>query len=284
MTCPDLLVLSQLLDDEIEPGEAANLGAHVDACIECGPRFERLERVQQSAGETLARERLRGLRATPPVPTPECLSIEQRIGWFVPGIEGDDRATSNAHLESCDHCLGEVLSAARMIARLNEGPTLTVPPALVSRVASLWPEESAAPERSPLTELVVRLGRAGASLVERRIVAPLREVIEIGAAAPVLRNELGSQALRFRIRAPGADIDAAVVPTGESVAVTLVLRAEGGGEPLANQRVFVRRHGRSIFSARTDENGELRTTGLEPGAYEVSCPGIQTEFRLDLRH
>jgi hypothetical protein len=282
MTCPDLLVLSQLLDDEIDAAEAATLGAHVAACTDCGPRFERLERVQRHASAALAGERAQGWRAEPPVATPECLSIEQRIAWFVPGTLDDDRDAADRHLEGCDHCLGEVLAAARMIARLNAGPTLAVPPPLLARVASLWPADATPAVPAGLTEIVVRLGRAGAALVERRIVAPLRDVIEIGAPAPALRTEARGQALRFRIRAPGADIDAAVVPTGESVAVTLVLRAEGG-EPLANQRVFVRRHGRSIFSARTDENGELRTTGLEPGAYEVSCPGIQTEFRLDLR-
>jgi hypothetical protein len=54
-------------------------------------------------------------------------------------------------------------------------------------------------------------------------------------------------------------------------------------DALGGQRVFLRRHGRSIYSARTDAMGALTMPGMKPGVYEVSCPGIGTSFRLDLR-
>jgi hypothetical protein len=66
------------------------------------------------------------------------------------------------------------------------------------------------------------------------------------------------------------------------VGLTLTLTSEAG-EALAGQRVFVRRQGRSIISARTDDAGELQVQRIETGVYEVSCPGIGTSFRLDLR-
>jgi hypothetical protein len=53
--------------------------------------------------------------------------------------------------------------------------------------------------------------------------------------------------------------------------------------PLPGQRVSLRQHTRAIFSARTDAAGEVRPPRLEPGVYEVTCPGIRTAFRLDLR-
>jgi hypothetical protein len=47
--------------------------------------------------------------------------------------------------------------------------------------------------------------------------------------------------------------------------------------------VSLRRHGRTIYSARTDAAGALEMPRIDPGVYEVSCPGIGTSFRLDLR-
>jgi hypothetical protein len=72
------------------------------------------------------------------------------------------------------------------------------------------------------------------------------------------------------------------VPAGDAVGLVLALE-EASGQRLADQRIFLRHHGRSIFSARTDAEGILRTPRLERGVYEVSCPGIGTSFRLDLR-
>ena len=60
-----------------------------------------------------------------------------------------------------------------------------------------------------------------------------------------------------------------------------VSRAEG--VPLPAQRVSLQRHGRAVFSARTDDDGQIALPALERGVYEVSCPGVSAAFRLDLR-
>jgi len=98
--------------------------------------------------------------------------------------------------------------------------------------------------------------------------------------------------LTIGIGLPAAPVDEplwrsflALVTAGTAVCgIGLVLALEeASGERLADQRIFLRQRGRPIFSARTDAEGVLRTPGLERGVYEVSCPGISTSFRLDLR-
>ncbi len=129
----------------------------------------------------------------------------------------------------------------------------------------------------------MRLAREGASIVERHLVAPLRELVEVPLPAPATRaGAAASRALRFRLRAPAATIDATVIPSGDGVGLVLVIEGDAG-DLLPDQRVFLRRRGRSVYSARTDPEGTVRTPVLERAVYEVACPGIGTSFRLDLR-
>src|SRR5262249_61731256 len=44
VTCPELMLLSQLLDGELAPAEAASLRSHIDTCAACHERLVRLER------------------------------------------------------------------------------------------------------------------------------------------------------------------------------------------------------------------------------------------------
>lgn len=278
MTCPDLLVLSQLLDAELQPDEARSVASHTAGCAGCRDRLDRMGGAQGLASATATHEAVRAALAPVSGETRGCLSPHQLSVWLDPKGPRAERAAIEAHLEGCDACLREALAALRVLARLDAGETQPVPAALQARVASLWPEAV----RSGLSELIIRVGRAGAALVERRIVAPILDVVELATPAPALRSGAAPNPLQFQISAPAADIRATVLPVDDTIAVTLLLAGKDG-TGLSDQRVSVRRHGRSIFSARTDGRGELRMPGLERGVYEVSCPGIRTEFRLDLR-
>ena len=196
-------------------------------------------------------------------------------------VEGRERAPLERHLGSCDPCLADVLTARRLLARLDATPPLPVPDALRERVASRWTKPVAEP--SALTRLVIRVGRAGAELLESHLVAPLRELVEAATPLPAMRSgSTATETRTFTLHGPDATIVASIA--GERDGVGLTLRLEGeDGEPLADQRVFLRRHGRSLYSARTGLDGMLRMPGIEHGVYEVDCPGIATAFQLDLR-
>jgi hypothetical protein len=276
-TCPELLVLSQLVDGELARDAAGQARAHVDGCPACAARIERLGRALAAVG-AVDPDPNRALEA--PRSAAGCLSPSELATWLDRSATEGERGSPARHLEACDVCLREAVAASRVLARLDRGSTLEVPAPLKARVASRWPAPVAEPA---LSEIVVRVTRAGARLLEQHLIAPLRDLVELPTpAAPALRGRETSAPLSFQLLASEARIRAKVLPAGDGVGLELILEREGG-EVLPDQRVFLRRHGRSIYSARTDERGELRMPDLERGVYEVSCPGIGTAFRLDLR-
>lgn len=207
----------------------------------------------------------------------DCLTPEQISGWAARALAPRALTAVETHLRACERCLAEALDAVRTVAILDARPGLAVPAALRERVASRWPVA----EEPSLTSLVLRLGRAGLELVERHVVGPLLDLEPLAVPAPAYRAGDAPEPLAFRIRAPEAEIRATVVPAGEAVSLTLTLLR--GEAPIAGERVSLRQHGRAVYSARTDAAGEVRPPRLAPGVYEVTCPGIQTAFRLDLR-
>jgi len=272
---PHLLVLSQLSDGELPAAEAGFIAAHVGACPSCDARLARLGRVLAATSRT-------AYAAATDAPVPRsaaCPAPDLLAGWRDPALPTPDRVALAGHLESCDACLGEALGASRLLARLDATPPLAVPDDLKTRVASLWP---AAEAESALSRLVVRVTRAGAELVESHLLSPLRELVAVPVAAPTMRNAAAGAALSFELHAAEATITTTITPAGDGVGLSLRI-VDDDGEPLAEQRVYLRRHGRSLYSARTDADGRLRMPGVERGVYEVACPGIGTSFRLDLR-
>jgi hypothetical protein len=113
-------------------------------------------------------------------------------------------------------------------------------------------------------------------------VAPFVEVQEILTPMPAYRSGEEPSALNLRLKSGQIEIRATVVKEGEGVMVRMTLLG-AGQEVIAGQRIFVRQQGRSIFSARTDREGVVRTPYLEPGIYEVACPGLEATFELELR-
>jgi hypothetical protein len=276
LSCPDLLLLSQLADGALKDDEARSLAAHAAACEPCNRWLERTRHMREALSEAAAPGRwLHGA-----LRTDACPSTSAVAGLHDPEVPSAEREAVANHLEACDACLAEALGATRLMARLDATPPLPVPAALRARVAQSWPAPAATKTR--LSELVVRVTQAGAKLIESHLLAPLRELVEMPMPVPAMRRAATAEALCFRLTAPAATITATVVPAGEAVALTLLIEDYTGG-PLAGQRVFLRHHGRSIYSARTDATGSIGLPNLERGVYEVSCPGIGTSFRLDLR-
>lgn len=272
MSCPDLLILSQLLDGELaDPGPASS---HVGACPACADRLGRLRGAERalrraSGGEAIAT----------PYRTDACLAPGEIVTWLDPTTTADDRRAASRHLDACDHCLGEALAAARMASRMSRGPSLPVPTVLAARVAGAWTAATPAPA---LSEVVVALTRRGVRLIEHHLVAPMRDLVEVAQLAPAMRASADVAILQFDLRAEGNRIRTTVIPAGEAVDVTIAL-ADAAGDPLPSRRISLVRRGRAVFSARTDAAGQLALPSLERGVYEVSCPEIAAMFRLDLR-
>ena len=278
MRCPDLVVLSQLVDGELPASDAAAIRPHVDGCDSCRALLRRLERATAAARTLLSDEPRTGGAVGA-----ECVAADRLAGWTSRALAADDMQAVERHLAQCDGCLADALAMARVTARLDAGPTLAVPATLRERVASRW---APAPVEESLTSLVVRIARAGVALVERHVVAPILDVEALPLAGATVRAGENPDGIAFRIRAPEAEVRGTIVTTDGAVGLTLTLLGTVGDAadgPLGGQRVFLRRHGRTIYSARTDGAGALAMPRVEPGVYEVSCPGIGTSFRLDLR-
>ena len=276
MTCPDPMVLSQMLDGELSSIEAASIQPHLGACAACQGRLRELRRVTDAGRRAMAAAR------TGPGETPGrgCPAPERLAGWAAGQLLPDELRSVELHLAGCGSCLGQALDAVRLMRKLDAEPALEVPATLRARVASRW---SAPPSgEESLTAVVIRIARAGLTLVERHLAAPVLGVEEMAAAPSTVRADERTDTVSFRILAPEAKIHATVVTEGDAVGLSLTLLGNGD-DALGGQRVFLRRHGRSIYSARTDAAGALEMPRLEPGVYEVACPGIGTSFRLDLR-
>ena len=274
MSCPELIVLSQLVDGELDPYDAAALKSHVAGCGACRGALDRMRRATDAA-----RARLHAEPRSDGAAGSGCADHERLAGWASRALAADDMRAVEGHLAQCDGCLADALAMARVTARLDTGPTLAVPATLRERVASRW---APAPVDESLTALVVRVARAGVALIERHVVAPVLDVDAMPLAAGAVRSTATADGIGFRIRAPEAEIRGTIITTDGTVGLTLTL-VDGAAAALGGQRVFLRQRGRTIYSARTDAAGALEMPRIEPGVYEVSCPGIATSFRLDLR-
>jgi hypothetical protein len=275
VTCPDPILLSQLLDGELSSMEAASIQPHLDTCPTCQARLKELRRVTAAGRLAMA------VAASGPAETSDrdCVAPDRLAGWAAGQLPADELRSVDLHLARCGFCLDQALGALRLMGTLDAGPALEVPGALRARVASRW---SAPPSEESLTAVMIRIARTGLTLVERHLVAPVLGIEEIAASPAAVRAEERTDAISFRILAPEAKIHATVVTEGDAVGLSLTLLGSDD-DALGGQRVFLRRHGRSIYSARTDAAGALEMPRLEPGVYEVACPGIGTSFRLDLR-
>jgi anti-sigma factor RsiW len=270
------MLLSQMLDGELSSIEAASIQPHLDACTACQDRLRELRRVTNAGRLAMATAGSGPGEA----PRRDCLAPDRLAGWVAGQLPPDDVRSVELHLAGCGFCLDQALDAVRLMQKLDAGPALDVPATLRARVASRW---SAPPsDEQSLTAVVIRIARAGLTLVERHLAAPVLAVEELTAAPSTVRADERTEAVSFRILAPEAKIHATVVTEGDAVGLSLTLLGSGD-DALGGQRVFLRRHGRSIYSARTDAAGALEMPRLEPGVYEVACPGIGTSFRLDLR-
>jgi len=277
--CPDFSLLSQFLDHELEEEEDKKIRQHVEACPECRAQVGGIERAEGTVRAELAKSPARlSLRKS----SQECLSLEIVSAYVQRVLSAEEGVRVERHLQACNACLSEVMEAVRISSSLASAKREPVPTTLKARVASLWESPPVKEKAVSLSRLVIQISKKGLRLLEQHLALPLLDVQEILVPMPAYRSEEGPSALNLRINTGQTAIGVTAVQEGEEVVIKMTfLGAEQEG--LAGQRVFLRQHGRSIFSARTDGEGVLQVPRLEPGIYEVACPGIDTTFELELR-
>lgn len=214
--------------------------------------------------------------------TSECLSPALVTDYILNALSGEVAAKVENHLHSCDRCLTEVQEASQMVTALTSGKKAPVPAALKARVAAAWAPSLATRAAVSLSRFVIHVSRQGLELIEHHLVAPFLDVRQTLAPMPAYRADQAPQVLDLKLHAGEAEIRATAFQEGDGISLqmTLVNRDRAA---LTGQRVFLRQDGRSIFSARTDSEGGLRTPHLQPGVYEVTCAGIEATFQLELR-
>ena len=271
MTHLDVMTLSQLLDGELEHAGPAE--AHLASCPACGTR---LARVRDADAAVRAAGNAAGPRAAAAAPP-----VRRRVGWSA----GSMRPRRPPSVRRWAGIWTRATSASATSWRRRGscgGSTRRRCRRCLTRCWRASPR-SGRPRAGPVpTTVVVELARRSVRLVERHLVAPIADLVEVAAPAVAVRAGAELATLQFELRADGACIRTTVVSAGDAVDVTIMV-AGASGEPLPAHRVSLRRHGRALFSARTDADGRIVLPALERGVYEVSCPGVATAFRLDLR-
>jgi hypothetical protein len=221
-------------------------------------------------------------------PTPEqtssaaCLSPEIVTGYVARLLSREESLQAEQHLQTCDWCLQEVAEATRMAVALTTPKRLPVPEALKQKVVALWGPSQVEKATAALSRLVVQVAKKGMALIEQHLVPPFINVEEVLAPAAAYRTAEGPSTLDLNIKTEQTEIRVTSVQEGEGMSLRMTF-LDPAQEVLSGQRVFLRQQGRPIFSAKTDQKGVLRTPHLEPGIYEIDCPGTQAVFALEVR-
>ena len=212
-------------------------------------------------------------------------------------LPAEEQQQVEGHLHHCNTCLAETQQAFRYTTLLATPERRLVPDSLKKQVAAMW-QISHAPQTAEASfpqavscsasgliscsRLVIQIVQTGLQLIAKELVAPLRDVQSSLTPLPAYRTDQTAAPLSLHIDTGHTAIKAVVSKEGEGVALRLTL-LNPEQEGLSMQRIFLRQQGRSLFSAKTDREGTLRMPHLDPGTYEVACPGIPAAFQLELR-
>ncbi|HXG19759.1 MAG TPA: zf-HC2 domain-containing protein [Methylomirabilota bacterium] len=278
--CPDQLLLSQFLDQELEEKENYRITRHLTHCPDCQAQIERLRHTDR-----LIRSQLPESPLPLPSLSPACPPLDGVVAYMQGSLPAPEAQQIEQHIQHCETCFTEAKEAARIAVFLKSPQTPPVPISVKTKVFTPWETSVSLPR------LVLQMTAQGLRLIESYLIPPLLDVQEVFTPLATFRGGRTSSsafsgerssALTLRLQAGEVEMDVLAIPEHDGVAVRLTL-FDAEHTALANRRIFIRQQGRAIFSAQTDEQGGLHVPRLDPGAYEVSCHEIHTAFQLELR-
>ena len=276
--CPDIILLSRVLDHEASPPEEHATAQHLATCVKCSTLMARLQRATERGLTALAQSPSPSSIA---VRTSSCLSPETIVAYVEHVLPAGDKDIAERHLQTCNACFNEVQTALRATSFLAAPGKTTVPTTLKAQAATLWQQAKVGEQRPSLSRVVIQFAEKSLRLLEQNLVAPFFDIQEMLVPASAYRSEEVSTRLDLKLAAGQHTITLTVVPDGKGIALTLTLLGPQQ-ESLAGQRMFLNQQGKSILSKKTDRQGVLRVPHLDPGIYEIACPGIEASFEVEL--
>lgn len=278
--CPEISVLSSFLDKELSEPESETFKSHLRNCPACSRRLKGLE----SGDGILVRElRKKLMTSSEKVPKGDCVTPETMASYLHDLLSVEEKSRIEGHLDRCDTCLNELTVLARTEKQLSQSRVEPLPNFLKERVEALWKEDEKTKEQ--ILRVAVRLVKDGLE---------------------VLRDSLFPQAVSFQeVFAPAGAYRAAPkdsLPTGvsikrnlQSMQLSLMVQREKEdraslritlenekSNPLEGKRVLLRREQVLLQSERTDAEGVVVISNLEPGAYQLGIVILEKEYHVDL--
>lgn len=264
--CPEISVLSSLLDDELVGEENETVKFHVRNCPACAQRLEYMAAGHQVLVKSLGKSMTLGNHSK----KKDCISAETMAAYFHDLLSVEEKTRVESHLDLCDACLSELTSLAKTEMQMRQSDMEPLPDSLRRRVETLWNEEESKKEQVP--HLVTRLVREGIGLV--RDLLPRPSLSFGGALAAVMAGLLlfiwwGSEEVNKESpRSPAPSSQVASVPRStqpESKQSTEALSTPTttSGPPVAS-RSEAEREKVSIPAGRQDPLTESKS-GPHPG-------------------
>lgn len=164
--CPEISVLSSLLDDELVGEENETVKFHVKNCPACVERLEYMAAGHQVLVKSLGKSMTLGNHSK----KKDCISAETITAYFHDLLPVEEKAKVESHLDLCDACLSELSLLAKTEMHLRQSDMEPLPDSLRKKVEALWGEEESKKEKIP--HLVTRLVREGIGLVRDLLPRP----------------------------------------------------------------------------------------------------------------
>ena len=272
--CPDFSLLSQFLDQALGEAEAQQLRQHLETCPECRSHVTQVQQMEGAARIELA--------SSSPLPLParsqKCLSPMQIVSYVHRALSLEEQRRFEQHLHTCNVCLKEVVDTVTIMSASSVTKNDPLPTSLEAQVAAQWQK----PQPASLSRLVIQFAQQTAQLLEAYLVAPLLEVEEFHTSPLAFRSGANAAALKLEIVAEQVRVRVTIVQEENGLALRMMLLGPKE-QPLAGRRVFLRRQGKVIFSAKTNKAGILQIPRLESRLYDVQCPELDLVFQLEIR-
>lgn len=161
--CPEISVLSSLLDDELVGEENETVKFHVRNCPACVERLEYMAAGHLVLVKSLGKSIVLGNHSK----KKDCISAETMAAYFHDLLSVEEKTRVESHLDLCDACLSELTLLAKTEMQMRQSDMEPLPDSLRRRVEALWSEEESKKEKIP--HLVTRLVREG--------IGPVRDLL-----------------------------------------------------------------------------------------------------------